>query len=130
VALKKPKKTNLTKAELRIMDVIWQKRRATVADVVAALPPPPAAYTTVLTVLRILEQKGVVARTPDGRAHVYYPLVERDQAATSAVSDVVRSFFDNSKTALAVRLMEEERPTEDELASIKALIAKYEQENP
>jgi predicted transcriptional regulator len=130
VALKKPKKTNLTKAELRIMDVIWQKRRATVADVVAALPPPPAAYTTVLTVLRILEQKGVVARTPDGRAHVYYPLVERDQAATSAVSDVVRSFFDNSKTALAVRLMEEERPSQDELASIKALIAKYEQENP
>ncbi len=130
MALKKPKKTNLTKAELRIMDVIWQKRRATVADVVAALPPPPAAYTTVLTVLRILEQKGVVERTPDGRAHVYYPLVERDQAATSAVSDVVRSFFDNSKTALAVRLMEEERPSQDELASIKALIAKYEQENP
>lgn len=124
MARKKPK--ILTKAELRVMDVLWEKRRATVADVVGALPPPPLAYTTVLTMLRILEQKDVVARTPDGRAHVYHPLVERDEAATSAVSDVVRSFFSNSKTALAVRLMEEERPSQDELASIKALIAKYE----
>jgi BlaI family penicillinase repressor len=124
MARKKPK--ILTKAELRVMNVLWEKRRATVADVAGALPPPPLAYTTVLTMLRILEQKDVVARTPDGRAHVYHPLVERDEAATSAVSDVVRSFFSNSKTALAVRLMEEERPSQDELASIKALIAKYE----
>jgi BlaI family penicillinase repressor len=127
VARNKPKV--LTKAELRIMDVLWEKRRATVADVVAALPPPPLAYTTILTMLRILEQKQVVARTPDGRAHIYRPLVEREEAATSAVSDVVRSFFSDSKTALAVRLMEQERPSQDELASIKALIAKYEEEH-
>ena len=56
-------------------------------------------------------------------------LVQRDDAATSAVTDIVRSFFSNSKTALAVRLMEAERPSQDELASIKALIAKYEKEN-
>jgi predicted transcriptional regulator len=124
---KKPK--ILTRAELRIMDVMWEKRHATVADVVAALSPPPLAYTTVLTMLRILEQKGVVARTIDGRAHTYRPLVERDEAATSAVSDVVRSFFSNSKTALVLRLMEEERPSQDELASIKALIDKYEEEH-
>jgi predicted transcriptional regulator len=111
------------------MDVLWEQRRATVADVVAALPPPPLAYTTDLTMLRILEQKEVVGRTPDGRAHIYHPLVERDEAATSAVSDVVRSFFANSKTALAVRLMEEERPSQQELDSIKALIAKYEREH-
>ena len=96
---------------------------------VAALPPPPLAYTTVLPMLRILEQKEVVGRTPDGRAHIYHPLVERDEAATSAVSDVVRSFFANSKTALAVRLMEEERPSQQELDSIKALIAKYERDH-
>jgi len=127
MARNKPKV--LTKAELRIMDVLWEKRQATVADVVASLPPPPLAYTTILTMLRILEQKEVVARTPDGRAHIYHPIVERDEAATSAVSDVVRSFFSDSKTALAVRLMEQERPSQDELASIKALIAKYEEEN-
>jgi predicted transcriptional regulator len=120
------KAKNLTRAELRVMDVVWQKRRATVADVVAALPPPPLAYTTVLTMLRILEQKEVVARTADGRAHVYYPLLEREEAATSAVSDLVRSFFSDNRTALAMRLIEQERPSENELAAIKALIEKYE----
>lgn len=123
---KKPK--TLTKAELRVMDVLWQRSSGTVADVVAALPPPPLAYTTVLTMLRILEQKGAVSRKPDGRAHVYYPCIDRDDAATSAVGDVLRSFFANSKTALAVRLMSEERPSDEELASIKALIAQYEDE--
>lgn len=118
----------LTKAELRVMEVLWQCRNGTVADVVAALPPPPLAYTTVLTMLRILEQKGVVRHKADGRAHVYSPCIERDDAATSAVSDVLRSFFSNSKTALAVRLMAEEKPSAEELASIKALIAQYEEE--
>ncbi|HKE36358.1 MAG TPA: BlaI/MecI/CopY family transcriptional regulator [Candidatus Baltobacteraceae bacterium] len=120
----------LTKAELRVMEVLWQRRSGTVADVVAALPSPPLAYTTVLTMLRILEQKGIVRHKADGRAHVYYPCIERDDAATTAVSDVLRSFFSNSKTALAVRLMSEEKPNADELASIKALIARYEEEAP
>lgn len=118
----------LTKAELRVMDVLWQRQSGTVADVVAAIASPPLAYTTVLTMLRILEQKGIVRHKADGRAHVYYPCIERDDAATSAVSDVLRSFFSNSKTALAVRLMSEEKPNADELASIKALIARYEEE--
>jgi predicted transcriptional regulator len=126
MARNKPK--ILTRAELRVMDVLWKLERATVAEVVAALPPPPLAYTTILTVLRTLEAKGVVGHTPDGRAHVYHPLVKRDAAATSAVTDLVRSFFANSKSALAVRLIEEQRPTRDELDSIKALIAKYERE--
>ncbi len=119
----------LTKAEIRVMEILWEKRRATVAEVVAALPSPPLAYTTVLTMLRILEQKNVVARTPDGRAHIYHPLVERDEAATSAVTELVKSFFSDRKSALAVRLIEQERPSQDELDSIKALIAKYEREN-
>jgi predicted transcriptional regulator len=118
----------LTKAELRVMEVLWERRSGTVADVVGALQSPPLAYTTVLTMLRILEQKGVVRHKPDGRAHVYYPCIERDDAATTAVGDVLRSFFSNSKTALAVRLMSEEKPNAEELASIKALIARYEEE--
>ena len=118
----------LTKAELRIMQVLWAKRRATVADVVSALPPPPLAYTTVLTMLRILEQKKAVGRKAEGRAHVYFPCIEHDDAVTSAVGDVLRSFFSGSKTALAVRLMAEERPSPEDLASIKALIAGYEED--
>lgn len=118
----------LTKAELRVMEVLWQRRNGTVADVVADIQSPSLAYTTVLTMLRILEQKGVVKHKADGRAHVYYPCIDRDDAASSAVGDVLRSFFANSKTALAVRLMAEEKPNAQELASIKALIARYEEE--
>lgn len=116
----------LTKAELRIMEALWRKRHATVAETAAALGKPPLAYTTVLTVLRILEQKGVVTHDVDGRAHVYRPLIERDEAASSAVKDLVKSFFSDRKTTLALQLMAQERPSEEELASIRALIARYE----
>ncbi len=127
MARKKPQV--LTKAELRIMRVLWQQRRSNVAEVSEALGSPPLAYTTVLTMLRILEQKGVVGRQLDGRAHVYYPKVEQDDAARSAIGDVVQSFFKNSKTALAMRLIAEERPDREELQRIKAMIEEYEEEH-
>ena len=126
-AVPKAKRKPLTKAELRIMDVLWQLRSATVAEVVAALTRPPLAYTTVLTMLRILEQKKVVKREAGARAHVYSPVIERDDAAKSAIGDVVASFFSNSKTALALRLMADSQPSADELDRIKALIARYEE---
>jgi BlaI family transcriptional regulator, penicillinase repressor len=122
-----PKPRSLTKAELRVMQVLWEKRRASVADVVAAMPKPPPAYTTVLTMLRILEQKGAVKRELDGRAHVYFPAFEQDDAARTAIGDVVQSFFSNSKTALAMRLIAEEKPDSDELARIKEMIEAYEE---
>lgn len=127
MARKKPKP--LTKGELRIMEVLWERRKSTVADVTAALSAPPLAYTTVLTMLRILEQKGVVGRDSRERAHVYYPLIERDDAARSAIGEIVRSFFANSKSALAVRLMAEQRPSRDELDAIKDLVAQYEEKH-
>jgi predicted transcriptional regulator len=122
---KNPK--SLTKAELRVMNVLWQIGRGTVAQVAAALPPPPAAYTTVLTLLRILEQKGAVRREPEGRAHAYMPAIERDTVARTAVADIVQSFFQNSKSALALRLIAESRPSQEELDSLKALIAQHEE---
>ena len=122
---KKPK--SLTKAELRVMNVLWQLGKGTVAQVAAALPPPPAAYTTVLTILRILEQKGAVQHEAEGRAHVYIPAIERDAVARTAVSDLVQSFFANSKSALALRLFAESRPSAEELQTLKALIAQHEE---
>jgi BlaI family transcriptional regulator, penicillinase repressor len=124
------KPRSLTKAELRIMQVLWKLRRGTVAEVVAAMPKPPLAYTTVLTMLRILEQKGAVKRELEGRAHIYFPAFEEDDAAGTAIGDVVRSFFADSKTALAMRLIAEEKPDRDELARMKAMIEAYEGELP
>jgi BlaI family transcriptional regulator, penicillinase repressor len=108
------------------MEVLWDKGRATVADVTEALPPPPLAYNTVLTTMRILEQKGYVRHQEEGRAYVYEPLVDRDDAAKSAVGQLLSRFFGNKSAALALRLVEEERPSDEELRRLKALIEKYE----
>ena len=122
------KSLTLTEAELRLMDVLWQRGQATVAEVTEALPPPPLAYNTVLTTMRILEQKGYVSHKEDGRAYVYNPLVKRDEAAKSAVGHLVSRFFGNKSTALALRLVEEERPSDEELRRLKKLIEQYEEQ--
>lgn len=109
------------------MEVLWEKGRATVAEVTAALPPPPIAYNSVLTTLRILERKGYIAHEESGRAFLYRPLVARDEAATSAVGHLLSKFFDNSASSLALRLIQNERPSKDELARLKALIERYEE---
>jgi predicted transcriptional regulator len=119
----------LTEAELRLMEVLWEQGSATVAEVTAKLPPPPLAYNSVLTTLRILERKGFVAHEEAGRAFVYRPLVARDDAARSAVGHLLSRFFDNSAGSLALRLIASERPSQDELQRLKALIEGYEEKS-
>jgi predicted transcriptional regulator len=109
------------------MDVLWRKKRATVAEVTESLAPPPLAYNSVLTTMRILEQKGYVAHEEEGRAYVYHPLVQRDDAANSAVGQLVHRFFGNKSGALALRLVEEARPSDEELQRLKKLIERYEE---
>jgi predicted transcriptional regulator len=109
------------------MEVLWRLGRGTVAEVSEAMPPPPVAYNTVLTTLRILEQKGHVSHEEAGRAYVYYPLIAREAAAQSAVTQVVSKFFGNSAGALALRLIENERPSDDELARLRSLIERYDE---
>lgn len=121
------KSPTLTEAELRVMEVLWKLERATVGEVAQALPPPPLAYNTVLTTLRILETKGHVGHEEAGRAYVYFPLVEREVAAQSALKQVVSKFFGNSSGALALRLIEDQRPSKDELDRLRALIDSYEE---
>jgi predicted transcriptional regulator len=117
----------LTEAELRLMEVLWVRGTATVAEVMSSLPPPPIAYNSVLTTMRILEQKGFVAHEEAGRAFVYHPLVARDAAAQTAVGHLVSRFFENSSGSLALRLIESERPSDDELSRLKTLIERYEE---
>jgi predicted transcriptional regulator len=117
----------LTEAELRLMEVLWERGPATVAEVTAALPPPPLAYNSVLTTMRILERKGYVAHDEAGRAFLYRTLVAREEAAGHAVGHVLSRFFDNSAGTLALRLIENERPSDEELDRLKALIEQYEE---
>ena len=121
----RPKSLSLTEGELRLMDVIWDKGRATVAEVAEALPKElDLAYNTVLTTLRILEDKGYLKHTKpkDGRAFVYRAVVSRQQASRSAVRHLLRRFFGNSAEALVLNLLEDEKLGEDELARVRELL--------
>lgn len=113
----------LTDAELRLMEAIWRLGSASVNEVIAALPDDQnLAYNTVLTTLRILEKKGYLTHKKDGRAHVYKPLVDRNQARHRAVKHMVSRFFNNSPEALALHILEAEGVSPEEVARLKKLI--------
>jgi len=110
------------------MQVLWEKRRATVGDVVASLSAdPPPAYSTVLTTLRILEVKGYVRHTKEGRAFVYEPVVVQEEASRKALDTLVNRFFGGSCELLVVNLLKEESISRAELGRIKKMIAESEQ---
>ena len=120
----------LTDHELRLMEILWRRDRSTVADVVESLAPPPLAYSTVLTTLRTLEQKGYVTHDEDGRAYVYRPIVARDDAAKSAMRHLLDRFFGNSPGALAVTLLDDTRLSDDDVNKIKRLLARNRKGTP
>lgn len=120
------KSLDLTEAELRLMEIVWDKGTATVGEVAAALPGEPAlAYNTVLTTLRILEQKGYVGHTmaSEGRAFVYRAVVDRKQASRNAVRHVVRRFFGDSPELLVLNLLDDGDLSEKERRKIRNLLA-------
>jgi predicted transcriptional regulator len=105
------------------MQILWEKGAATVSDVVEALPKRLGlAYNTVLTTLRILENKGYVRHEKEGRAFVYSPVVDRSQACRSAVKQVVTRFFDNSPGLLLLNILEHEKIEDGELRRLKKMI--------
>jgi predicted transcriptional regulator len=111
-----------TARELDVMSVLWERGPSTVAEVRKALDDT-LAYTTVLTVLRILEEKGHIAHTTEGRAHRYRPLVERAAAGGSALKRVTRRLFGGSPELLLTRLVEDEDLTHEELERMRDLLA-------
>lgn len=126
------KSTSLTEAELRLMDVVWDKGSATVQEVANALPPElDLAYNTVLTTLRILEHKSYLRhkKAKEGRAFVYSAAVSREQASSSAVHSLLRRFFGNSAEALVLNLLDDDRLEAAEIRRIRGLLkAKPERE--
>lgn len=120
------KSLNLTEAELRLMDVVWNKGAVTVGEVAAALTGEPIlAYNTILTTLRILEQKGYVRHTKsrEGRAFVYRAVVGRKQASRNALRHLLRGFFANSPEMLVLNLLDDGDLSQRELQNIRSLLA-------
>lgn len=115
--------STLTDAELRLMDIVWELGPATVQDVVDALPADePLAYSTVLTMLRILEKKGYLTHKKEGRAYVYHAIVAQQEARKGALKHVMQRFFDDSPELLVLNLLEHDGLDKDDLERLKALI--------
>ncbi len=114
------KSVNLTDAELRLMEVVWQRGPSTVADVAEAVPA--LAYSTVLTTMRILEEKGYLTHTKEGRAFVYAPVVDRAEASRSAVRHLLTRFFGNRADLLVLNMIEDEALSAAEIERVKQLI--------
>jgi BlaI family transcriptional regulator, penicillinase repressor len=113
----------LTEAELRIMNVLWQRGSGTVQQVLDALPPKPAlAYNSVLTTIRILEKKGYLEHRKDGRAHVYAPLIEQKDATRSEIRHLVSRFFKNSHEQLVLNILEERGLDPEELNRLRQML--------
>ena len=120
------KSPTLTEAELRLMEVVWKSRSVTVGDVVDALKGENApAYSTVLTTLRILEQKGYLRHEKEGRAYVYHPLVEREDARRGVVKYMMSRFFNDSPEMLLLNILENEEIDPEQMAKLRALIDGY-----
>ncbi len=117
------KSATLTEAELRIMNVLWDRGSATVHEVLEALPAKPAlAYNSVLTIIRILEKKGYAKHVKDQRAHVYLPQVDRKDATRFEVRHLVSRFFGNSREQLVLNVLEESGVDADELDRVRQLL--------
>jgi predicted transcriptional regulator len=112
---------SFTDRELDVMGVLWDTGGATVAEVRERLHDD-LAYTTVLTVLRTLEEKGHVGHTEEGKAHRYHPLVERRDAGTSALKRMLRKLFKNSPELLLTQLVSDRDLSDGELRRMKQML--------
>lgn len=105
------------------MKILWRRGESAVTDLVGALPAgEQLAYNSVLTTIRILEQKGYVAHRQEGRAFVYWPCIQENEASRSEVRNVLNRFFGNSREKLVLSLLGDEEISPEELARLREAI--------
>jgi predicted transcriptional regulator len=117
----------LTSCEAEIMNVVWQRDAVTVPDVVNALPRP-LAYTTVMTTMNILENKGFIVRGEKrGRAYVYRAQISSESASGNTATELASRFFDGSVTSMVLSLIKSRRISPEDVAELRAAIESLEQ---
>lgn len=116
-------KYSLTPVELELMDILWKIGQGTVRDVMAQLPSKRSlAYTSVSTILRILEQKKVLATNKIGKQHIYIPLFSKKKFASHSVNKFVKQIFSGNPAELVAYLMHKQDISLDELDAIQTII--------
>jgi len=124
------KSPTLTEGELKLMEVLWSRGESTVGDVVDAFPRKGRpAYSTVLTMLRILEQKKYITHRKEGRAFIYTPAVGRKEVRRSTLNYILSRFFNDSPELLMLNIMEREKIEPKELEALKKRLEEKEKSN-
>jgi predicted transcriptional regulator len=126
-----PKKSiTLTEAELRLMKILWRRGESAVGDLVAAMPEGETlAYNSVLTTIRILEQKGYVQHRQEGRAFIYSPCIAEHEASRTEIRHIMQRFFGDSRERLLLSLLRDDEVTAEELQRLKDAISIAEKQN-
>ena len=124
----RPKTPHPTPAELEILKILWDSGPLTVREVLDLLNQsgPARAYTSIMSLLNVMAEKGLLDREPEGRAFRYRPRAERSQTLGTLVGDVWQRAFEGSASALVAHLLDQAQPTADELAEIRKLLKNYE----
>jgi predicted transcriptional regulator len=116
-----------TAAELEILDILWEMRRATVGEIHKTISDRrPTAYTTVLKLMQIMHEKGLVVRDKKGKAHIYRPAQSQRQTQSRLVTDLLNKAFRGSALKLVQHVLETKPASPEELAEIRKLIAETE----
>lgn len=114
---------SLTEVELELMNIIWHLGECTVKDVQTALPKARAlAYTSVATIMKILEGKEVLASRKGDRAHTYSPLLSKTDYEASALRSIANNLFQGSPSSMVMRLLDESNLTQKELETIRSFL--------
>lgn len=125
----RPKEEQPTTGELEVLKVLWDRGPSTVRDVMEVLNAArPRAYTSVMSLMNVMSDKGLLVREPQGRAFVYRPKVERQRTLRRMVGDLVGRAFEGSAHELVAHLLDQTKPTAEELDEIQRTIAEYQQE--
>ena len=121
---RRPRPQELTPAELEIMQMIWSRGASFVNDLLALFPEPKPAYTTVSTIVRILERKGYLAHNSYGKSHEYYPLIDRESYTHDFMTNVLNNFFGGSPARMVSFFAEKESISVDEADEILKILQK------
>ena len=117
------KNKTLNPVELDYMKILWKSGSASVQEVQDALPAKKRTrYTTILTMLKVMEKKGYVAHKEKNRTYYYHPILSEQKAKTNVIKDVVKSIFDGKPGELILNLVKEEKLSEKEIQEIKKAI--------